>query len=235
MVSNRHCKFSKFSQTISGLGYSASLYDSALFIQCTSRGIILLLLYIDDMIITEDDLMGIQDLKQFLNLRFEMKDLGPLSYFLGFEITTSIDGYYLTQAKYVSNVLSKSGLTDSKIVDTPLECNTRLNLHDGKSLRDGTSYHQLMSGLLYLNVTHPNISHVVHIASQFMIAPRSTHFVVIHRIFRYLKGTMFYGLHFSSQSLLILRAYSNADQAGDPTDRYSTIGYCFFLGDSLIS
>ena len=68
-----------------------------------------------------------------------------------------------------------------------------------------------------------------------MSAPRSTHYAAVLRILRYLKGTLFHGLHFSVQSPLILRAYSNTDWAGDPTDRRSTTGYCFLLGSSLIS
>ena len=68
-----------------------------------------------------------------------------------------------------------------------------------------------------------------------MAAPRSPHYAAVLRVLRYLKGTMFDGLHFSSYSSVTLQAYSNADWAGDPTDRRSTIGYCFLLGDSLIS
>ena len=68
-----------------------------------------------------------------------------------------------------------------------------------------------------------------------MAAPKSPHYAVVLKILRYLKGTIFYGLHFSSHSSLTLQAYSNADWADDPTDRRSTIGYCFFLGDSLVS
>ena len=68
-----------------------------------------------------------------------------------------------------------------------------------------------------------------------MAAPRYSHYVVVLRILRYLKGTIFDGLHFSSHSSLTLQAYSDADWAGDPIDRRSTIGYCFLLGDSLIS
>ena len=68
-----------------------------------------------------------------------------------------------------------------------------------------------------------------------MAAPRSLHYAAVLRILRYLKGTLFHGLHFSFQSSLTLQAYSDADWAGDPTDRRSTTGYCFFLGDSLIS
>jgi hypothetical protein len=68
-----------------------------------------------------------------------------------------------------------------------------------------------------------------------MSAPQSTHYAVVLRILRYVKGTMFHGLHFSSHSSFELWAYSDADWAGDLTDRCSTTGYCFLLGTSLIS
>ena len=74
----------------------ASHYDLALFLRRTNKGTIFLLLYVDDMIITGDDLSGIQELKNFLSQQFEMKDLGHLSYFLGLEITHSTDGLYIT-------------------------------------------------------------------------------------------------------------------------------------------
>uniref|UniRef100_A0A2N9HR29 Integrase catalytic domain-containing protein n=1 Tax=Fagus sylvatica TaxID=28930 RepID=A0A2N9HR29_FAGSY len=227
--------FAKFSSTISQHGFSASSYDSALFFRRSDHGITLLLLYVDDMIITGDDVQGIQDLKRFLGQHFEMKDLGPLSYFLGLEVSSSSDGYYLTQAKYTSDLISRAGITDSKIVDTPIEYNNRLNIHDGEPLPDATLYRQLVGSLVYLTVTRPDISYAVHIVSQFMAAPRSLHYAAVLRILRYLKGTLFHGLHFSSQSSLTLQAYSDADWAGDPTDRRSTTGYCFLLGDSLIS
>ena len=98
--------FAKFSSTISCLGYMANHYDSALFLRCTDKSTILCLLYVDDMIITSDNLNGIHELQDFLNQQFEMKNLGHLSYFLGLEITHSIDGLYLTQAKYASELLS---------------------------------------------------------------------------------------------------------------------------------
>ena len=126
--------FAKFSSTIFRLGYTASPYDSALFLRRTDKGTILLLLYVDDMIITGDDLSGIQELKDFLSQQFEMKDLGHLSYFLGLEITHSTDGLYVTQAKYASDLLSRAGLTDSKTVDTPVELNAHLTPSGGETI-----------------------------------------------------------------------------------------------------
>ena len=98
--------FAKFSSTISRLGYMANHYDSALFLRRTDKGTILLLLYVDDMIITGNDLSGIQELNDFLNQQFEMKDLEHLNYFLSLEITHSTDELYITQAKYASELLS---------------------------------------------------------------------------------------------------------------------------------
>jgi hypothetical protein len=190
--------FAKFSATVSRLGYSIRSYDSALFIRRTDRGIILLLLYVDDMIITDDDSIGILELKQFLSQHFEMKDLGNLSYLLGLEISFSSNGFYLTQAKYISDLLSRANLTDCKIIDTPTELNAHLNLQDDESFCDPTLYRHLVGSFVYLTVTRPDISYVVHQVSQFMATPRSTHFSDVLHILRYLKGTLFHGFHFSS-------------------------------------
>uniref|UniRef100_A0A2N9IWM2 Integrase catalytic domain-containing protein n=1 Tax=Fagus sylvatica TaxID=28930 RepID=A0A2N9IWM2_FAGSY len=179
-----------------------------------------------------DDTAGICDLQKFLSQQFEMKDLGTLSYFLGLEVTSSSDGYYLSQAKYASDLLSKAGLTDSKTVSTPLELNVKLNTTDGEPLSDATLYRQLVGSLIYLTVTRPDLAYAVHLVSQFMSAPRSTHYAAVLRILRYIKGTLFHGLHFSAQSSLELRAYADADWAGDPTDRRSTTAEYRALADA---
>ena len=219
--------FAKFNSTISYHGFSSSSFDIALFLRRSGHGITILLLYVDNMIITGDDMHGIHDLKHFLGRQFEMKDLIPLNYFLGrqfemkdliplnyflgLEVSSYADGYYLTQAKYTSDLISRASITDSKIVDTPNEYNCRLNSHDGESLSDATIYRQLVGSLIYLTVTRPDISYAVHVVNQFMTAPRSPHYAVVLRILRYLKGNIFDGLHFSSHSSLTLQAYSNAD------------------------
>ena len=88
--------FTKFSSTISQHGFSGSSFDTTLFLRRSDHGITILLLYVHDIIITGDDMQGIQDLNHFLCYQFEMKDLGPLNYFLGLEVSSFADGYYLT-------------------------------------------------------------------------------------------------------------------------------------------
>ena len=157
--------FAKFSSTVSQHGFSGSSFDTTLFLRRSGHGITILLLYVDDMVITGDDMQGIQDLKLFLGRQFEMKDLGPLDYFLGLEVSSSTDGSYLTQAKYTYDLISRASITDSKIVNTPIEYNCRLNSHDGESLFDATLYRQLVGSLIYLTVTRPDISYAVHVVS----------------------------------------------------------------------
>ena len=227
--------FAKFSSIISQHDFSGSSFDTTLFLRRSNHGITILLLYVHDMIITGDDRRGIQDLKHFLGRQFEMKDLSPLNYFLGLEVSSSTDGYYLTQAKYTFDLISRVSITDSRIVNTPIEYNCLLNSHDGESLYEATLYRQFVGSLIYLTVTRHDISYAVHVVGQFMAALRSPHYAVILKILRYLKGTIFDGLHFSSHSSLTLHAYSDADWASDPTDRQYTTGYCFLLSDSLIS
>lgn len=105
----------------------------------------------------------------------------------------------------------------------------------GTPLDDPTLYRQLVGSLVYLTVTRPDISYAVHVVSQFMSAPRSTHFSAVLRILRYIKSSLFHGLHFSIYSPLVLSGYSNADWANEPTNSCYTTGYCFFLRNSLIS
>ncbi|KAJ9539073.1 hypothetical protein OSB04_031806 [Centaurea solstitialis] len=228
-------QFEKFSTTIISLGFSASNYDSGLFTRTTDAGTILLLLYVDDMIITGSYSAGIIILKQSLSASFEMNDLGNLYYFLGLEVLSDSTGTYLCQDKYTSDLLSRAGITDNKVVSTPLELHLHLTPNAGPPLKDPTLYRQLVGSLVYLTVTRPDIAYAVHTISQFMSTPCSDHYAAALCILRYLKGTMFHGLYFSSMSTLTLRGFSDADWDSDLTDRRSTTGFCFFLGESLIS
>ena len=81
---------------------------------------------------------------------------------------------------------------------------------DSAPLDDLTLYHQLVGSLVYLTVTRLDIINAVHLVSQFMTAPQSTHFTIIIRILYYVKGTLFHDLQFSSSSNLELTNYFDA-------------------------
>ena len=123
------------------------------------------------MIITGDDPEYIAFVKARLSEQFLMSDLGPLRYFLGIEISSSYEGFYLSQEKYIQDLLDRACLTDLRTVETPMELNVHLRATDGEPLSDPTRYRHIVGSLVYLGVTRPDISHVVHILSQFVSAP----------------------------------------------------------------
>ena len=131
--------------------------------------------------------------------------------------------------------MSRAGLTDSKTVATLVELNAHLTPLGGKPLSNPSLYKRLVGSLVYFTVTCPNISYVVHQVSQYLSAPRSTHYAVVLRILRDLKSTFFHGLFYFTQSTLILCAFFDVDWVGNPTDCRSTNDYCFLLSSFLIS
>ena len=156
-----------------------------------------------------------------------MKDLATFNYFLGLEVSSSSDGYYLSKVKYAFDIFSKAGITDNKTVSTPLEYNVNLTPLDGEPISNATRYRRLVGSLIYLTVTCPNISHVVGMVSKFMDAPHFVHYAVVLRILRYVKGTLYHGLHYSSRSFLEFHAYLDADWVGDPTDQQ--LNTCIYI------
>ncbi|XP_019053485.1 PREDICTED: uncharacterized protein LOC109114773 [Nelumbo nucifera] len=227
--------FEKFRSTLLQFKFVQSQYDSSLFLHKTSIGIVLLLVYVDDMVITGTISLLITQLQQHLRESFHMKDLGHLTYFLGLEVQSNSSGIFLNQHKYTQDLVALAGLQDSSLVDTPLEVNVKYHSDEGELLSDPSLYRQLVGSLNYLTITRPDISFAVQQVSQFMHSPRHLHLVAVRRIIKYLRGTPCHGLFFPAGSSLCLSAFSDADWAGCANTHRSVTGWCMFLGDSLIS
>ncbi|CAL1409757.1 unnamed protein product [Linum trigynum] len=227
--------FEKFQNTILQFGFNQSLSDPSMFTKKSATGLVVLLLYVDDMIITGDDVHGIVELKQGLQKAFSIKDLGELHYFLGLEVSRTSQGILLNQKKYIGDLLSDHHFEDCKPVSTPMELNLRLSRTSGDLLPDGAGYRSLVGSLIYLAATRPDISYAVQIVSQYMAAPQVDHLAAAHRILRYLQGTRDVGMFFPSTGNPILRAYSDSDFAGCIDTRRSTTGWCVQFAGSFIS
>ncbi|KAK1628939.1 hypothetical protein QYE76_003254 [Lolium multiflorum] len=158
--------FERFASVVTAAGFSPSLHDPALFVHTSPRGRTLLLLYVDDMIITGDDPEYIAFVKARLRDQFLMTDLRPLRYFLGIEVSSTSDSFSISWEKYIQDLLARAALGDARTVDTPMELNVKLRPTDGDPLPDPTRYRHLIGSLVYLAVTRPDISYPVHILSQ---------------------------------------------------------------------
>ena len=162
--------FGKFSDAVLLFGMRRCHSDHSVFSLTSDRGKVLLIVYVDDIIITGDDQKGIEELKNFLRLQFHTKDLGKLRYFLGIEVARSKDGISLSQRKYVLDILEETGLLGSKPVDTPIDPNVQLCVDQGEPLPSPDQYCRLVGKLNYLTITRPDISFAVSMVSQFMSA-----------------------------------------------------------------
>ncbi len=137
----------------------------------TDHGIVVIVIYVDDLIITRDSDENIFDLKKLLKQKFEMKDLGELRYFLGIEVIQSPKGIWLLQRQYALNKLSGYGMTGCKPISTPLEQNVKLSADEGNLVEDTTMYICIVGSLIYMTITRPDLSYAIGKVSQFMQTP----------------------------------------------------------------
>ncbi|KAK4397606.1 Retrovirus-related Pol polyprotein from transposon RE2 [Sesamum angolense] len=227
--------FDKFSRIIGEFGFSRCQADHSVFVQTTTSGMVVLAVYVDDILITGSDLVGIEEAKKYLQKHFVTKDLGRPRYFLGIEIAHSKHGISLSQRKYACDLLHEVGLLGTKPVDTPMDSNPNFWNDDGNYLEDKTKYRRLVGKLIYLTVTRPDISFAVRLVSQFMDKPRSVHWEAALRILKYIKASPGKGLLFKRHGHVKIEAFSDADYAGAKDDRKSTSGYCTYVGGNLVT
>ncbi|KAI5315074.1 hypothetical protein L3X38_044250 [Prunus dulcis] len=224
----------RFTQFLPSLGFENTYSDSSLFVKHVGHEIVVLLLYVDDIIITGSASGAITQVISALTTEFDIKDLGLLHYFLGIQITKTATGLFLSQTKYVADLLVKSEMFDAKPCDTPCLPYNRLLKEDGDPYSNPKLYRSIVGALQYLTFTRPDIAFSVHQVCQFMQNPMVSHFTAVKRILRYLKGTMQFGISYTIGDFQ-LKAFSDADWAGDPNDRRSTTGLVVFLGNNPIS
>ncbi|GJV84746.1 ribonuclease H-like domain-containing protein [Tanacetum coccineum] len=228
----------KLTQALTEHGFVQSKFHYSLFTKNSDNVFIILLVYVDDIVVTGNNVNEIENFKQFLKSKFQIKDLEKLKYFLGIEVLNNKYGICLSQRKYCLELLHEFGLLAAKHVDTPLAENATLNhteSDDDHLLVNVSNYQRLVGKLIYLTNTRPDIPYDVHCLSQYMHYPLNSHLDATLRVLRYLKGSPGSGIQINKTGNLKLRAYADYDWARCHATRKSVSGYCVFLGDSLVT
>eukprot|EP00253_Pinus_taeda_P002809 PITA_02809 len=197
--------YAKMDDYLKKVGFQRSESDDTLYVRQQGKYLVILVMYVDDLIITGNHDDHITQVKKEL------------------------------QAEYPAEVLQRFGMQDCKPVLTPMEQNLKLSKFEGGEKVDSTTYRQLIGSLIYLTNTRPNLSYAVNILSRFMQEPQDSHWNAAKRVLRYIQGTKDFGLPYTKTKNFVLGGYSNANISGSIDDRASTLGYLMNMGSASVS
>nr|KYP63507.1 hypothetical protein KK1_018084 [Cajanus cajan] len=228
--------FQKLTVTLLQLGFTQAGSDHSLFISTSSTTSIYILIYVDNIIITSNSSLAIQNLIQTLYQSFSLKDLSKLHHFLGIKVNSdNAGGIHLSQTKYLTDILDKLNMSTAKPIKTPMAPSLKLISDSTQVCHDPSLYRSVIGFLQYLTITRPDIAYTVNKLCQFMHNPFEVHCKATKRLLRYLKGTLHHGLHYKSSSDTEIMAYCDSDWASDQDDMRSTSGNCVYLGSNIVS
>ena len=193
------------------LGFDNSRADLSLFIYRKHSIICYFLVYVDDLVIIGNNTNFVASIIKQLGDRFFLKDMGLLHCLLGVEVVPTQARLFLSQHKYIRELLSTTNMSGAKVVSTPLSITQSLKLLDGTTNVDNTEFRRIIGSLQYLSLKRPDISFAVNKLSQFMHKPTTIHFTTTKRLLRYSKQTIFHGIQLTQIGHLALITYSDVD------------------------
>ncbi|GJU72018.1 putative ribonuclease H-like domain-containing protein [Tanacetum coccineum] len=216
-------------------GYKRGTIDKTLFIRRNKKDIMLVQVYVDDIIFGSTNKSWCDEFEALMQSRFQMSSMGELTFFLGLQVKQNNEGIFISQDKYVADMLKKFDLVNVKAAITPMETKLPLTKDEEAFDVDVHLYRSMIGSLMYLTASRPDIMYAVCVCSRFQVTPKTSHLNAVKRIFKYLKGKPNLGLWYPRESPLDLEAFSDSDYGGSNLDRKSTTGGCQFLGQRLIS
>ena len=164
-------------------------------------------MYVDDILISGSNEQVVVHLITSLNREFALKDLGEVNYFLGIEVKHIAKGIHFSQGKYITDLLCKAKMQGANPISILMTSGQKLSSYGSESIQDVKLYKSIVGALQYVTVTRPENAYSVNKVCQYMQAPLESHWKVVKRILRYLKRTLYHGLHLRKSPTLDLVAF----------------------------
>ncbi|KAG3056416.1 hypothetical protein PI125_g25566 [Phytophthora idaei] len=201
-----------FDEFVCSIGFQVSAFDPRLYIKVVDGHCVLVLVYVDDVLITGSSPELISRTKNDLKTRFEMTDSSKCVFVLGIELADGPDASVTTcQRRYVDDILKRFGMDEGKVVVSSVGMSTRLVPSDAAT-KVNAPFREAVGALMHLmTATRPDIAYAVGYVSRFMENPQEEHWVAVKCIFRYLQGTKTHGICFKPGDNIDFRGYSDAD------------------------
>ncbi|GJZ07883.1 uncharacterized mitochondrial protein-like protein [Tanacetum coccineum] len=180
--------------------------------------------YVDDIIFGSTKKELCIAFEKLMHEKFQMSSMGELTFFLGLQVQQKKDGIFISQDKYVVEILKKFGFTKVKTASTPMETQKPLLKDEDGEEVEVHMYSLMIGSLMYLTSSRPDIMFAVCACARYQVNPKVLHLHAVKRIFRYLKGQPKLGLWYPKYSLFNLVTYTDSDYAGASLDIKSTTG-----------
>nr|GEU62644.1 hypothetical protein [Tanacetum cinerariifolium] len=205
-------------------GFQRGTIDQTLFIRRQRGDFILVQVYVDDIIFGSSNPQVCREFEALMHENFQMSAMGELNFFLDLQVLQKKDGIFLSQDKYVGDILKKFGYSDVRLANTPMD-------KENPWGKDGTGkdvdlhlYRSMTGSLMYLIASRPDIMFAICAYARHQVTPKECHMYAVKRIFRYLKGNPKLGLWYPKESPFDLVAYLDNDYGGATQNRKSTTG-----------
>ncbi|CAM8894044.1 unnamed protein product [Rhodiola kirilowii] len=209
--------------------------DKTLFVKHTGPDFIIAQIYVDDIVFGSSNQKLVDKFVQQMQRKFQMSMVGEMCYFLGLQVKQKVDGIFISQSKYVRNLIKKFDLENATHKRTPAATHVKVTKDEAGAKVDQTLYRSMIGSLLYLTASRPDIAHEVGVCARYQANPNESHLMNVKRIIRYVCGTADYGLWYTKDTNSCLVGYCDVDWTGNAEDRKSKSGGCFFLGNNLVS
>ncbi|GJX20514.1 retrovirus-related pol polyprotein from transposon TNT 1-94 [Tanacetum coccineum] len=215
--------------------FSKGAVDPTLFTRKTGKYILLVQIYVDDIIFALTEPKACDIFYNEMSSKFQMSMMGQMSFFLGLQVSQNPGGIFINQSKFALEILKKFGMDSCDPVDTPMVDRLKLDEDPLGIPVDQTRFRSMVGSLMYLTASRPDLVFVVCMCARYQALPTKKHLEALKRVFRYLRGTINWGLWYPKDTAMALTAYADADHAGCQDTRRSTSGSAQFLGDKLVS
>ena len=193
--------------------------DKTLFIKKKSNELLVIHIYINDIIFGATNENLYKEFTELMQREFKMSLMSELNYFIRLQVKKTKNKTFISQTKYIREIIKKFGMEFSKALSTPISPTYRLDKDEEGTNIDQKLYQDIIRSLLYLTASRPDILFSVCVCARFQSNPKESHIIVAKKIIRYLKGTSILGLWYSKDSSLNLIGYSDADYGGCKIDR----------------
>ncbi|KAJ9544387.1 hypothetical protein OSB04_024094 [Centaurea solstitialis] len=227
--------YEELSKHLLSKGFKKGSVDSTLFLMKEGEHIVVIQIYVDDIIFGSTSRELCKKFETVMTEEFKMSMMGEINFFLGLQVRQFSDGIFINQSKYIFDLLKKYDMSGCHSIGTPMATGKSIGPdHEGKDV-DLRNYRSMVGSLMYLTASRPDIMFATCVCARYQAKPKESHLAAVKRIFRYLKGTPYYGIWYPKGLGFELQAYTDADYGGCNMDRKSTSGHLQFLGNKLVS